>query len=322
MSDANEEPRLKHFPVPIFAMVMGSMGASLALLASGGVSQSLVMLGVWAMWFAVALFGFLGVTYVVKCMRFPEAVRAEWNHPVRLAFFPAISISFLLMASALLSAGFTEAARGAWILGAGLQGVLTIAVISRWISHRSFEVGHLTPAWFIPAVGNVIAPIAGAQLGYVELSWLFFSAGLLFWLVLLTLVFNRLIFHNPLPDRLYPTLVILIAPPSVGYLGYVSLTGEVDGVARLLLNAGYIFAALTVVQMPKMAKLPFSLSWWALSFPVAALTSASFSFAGSTGSGAHTTIGAVLLAVTVVVMAGLFYRTALAALRGQICVPE
>lgn len=322
MSDANEEPRLKHFPVPIFAMVMGSMGASLALLASGGLSESLVAIGVWAMWFAVALFAFLGAIYVVKCVHYPEAVRGEWSHPVRLAFFPAISISFLLMASALLSAGFAEAARWTWILGAALQGVLTVAVISRWISHRAFEVGHLTPAWFIPAVGNVIAPIAGAQLGYVELSWLFFSAGLLFWLVLLTLVFNRLIFHNPLPDRLYPTLVILIAPPSVGFLGYVSLTGQVDGMARLLLNAGYLFAILTVFQAPKMARLPFALSWWALSFPVAALASASFGFANSTGSGTHLMIGTVLLAVTLVVMVGLFYRTSLAALRGQICVPE
>jgi len=180
MSDAQEEPWLKHFPVPIFAMVMGSMGASLALLAAGGVSQSLVTMGVWAMWFAIALFGFLSVIYLIKCMRFPEAVRAEWRHPVRLAFFPAISISFLLMASALLSAGFMEGARWAWILGAGVQSVLTIAVISRWISHREFEVGHLTPAWFIPAVGNVIAPIAGAQLGYVELSWLFFPPGCCF----------------------------------------------------------------------------------------------------------------------------------------------
>ncbi|WP_127112213.1 SLAC1 anion channel family protein [Shimia sediminis] len=322
MIETDREPRLKHFPVPLFAMVMGSLGASLALISARGLMPGLVVLGVWVMWFAIALFLALGATYVVKCLRYPDAVRAEWNHPVRLAFFPAISISLLLMASALLMAGFGVAANWVWLLGAVMQAVLTIAVISGWISHRAFEVGHLTPAWFIPAVGNVVAPIAGAELGYVELSWLFFSAGILFWLVLLTLVFNRLIFHNPLPDKLYPTLVILIAPPSVGYLGYVSLTGQVDGVARVLLNAGYIFAVLTAVQAPKMAKLPFALSWWALSFPVAALASASFNFAKATGSQAHSVIGAVLLALMVVIMLGLFYRTAVAAKHGQICVPE
>jgi tellurite resistance protein len=33
--------------------------------------------------------------------------------------------------------------------------------------------------------------------------------------MLLTLVFNRIIFHDPLPGKLQPTLVILIAPPAV-----------------------------------------------------------------------------------------------------------
>ena len=42
------------------------------------------------------------------------------------------------------------------------------------------------------------------------MPWLFFSAGMLFWPVRLTLVFSRLNFHDPLPGRLYPTLAILI----------------------------------------------------------------------------------------------------------------
>ena len=49
----------------------------------------------------------------------------------------------------------------------------------------------------------------------------------MFWIVLLTLVMNRLIFHDPLPDRLVPTLVILI-----GYglsLLYLWATGRADG---------------------------------------------------------------------------------------------
>lgn len=318
---ATTESRLKHFPVPFFAVTMGLFGLALALHGAADVWPLVGGASKIVMWVGVGTFVVLALFYLAKAFMYHAAVQAEWNHPVRLAFFPAISISLLLMSSALLP-HYPDAADGVWVIGAALQGMLTIAVVSGWISHRSFEVGQLTPAWFIPAVGNVIAPIAGAQLGYVELSWLFFSAGLVFWVVLLTLVFNRLIFHNPIPAKLYPTLVILIAPPAVGFLGYLSLTGQIDSFARVLLNAGYVFAILVAVQLPKLAKLPFALPWWALSFPVAALTIASFKFATLTGSGAHVIIGAGLLCCLLVIMTGLVFRTIVAIVKNEICVPE
>ena len=209
-----------------------------------------------------------------------------------------------------------------WLLGVAGQGVLTVAVISGWISHRAFEVGHLTPAWFIPAVGNVIVPMAGAPLGWPETSWLFFSAGMIFWLILLVLVFNRLIFHAPIAARLFPTLVILIAPPAVAFVSYFRLVGGVDPFAHVLLNCGYVFAILVLVQVPKLIRLPFALSWWALSFPLAALTVASFLYGRAMDSLAHIGIGLGLLALLSVVVAGLMARTGLAIARDEICRPE
>ena len=273
------------------------------------------------MWIGIGVFCVIALLYLAKAVKYPQAVVQEWKHPVRIAFFPAVSISILLIATALHAHGI-EAARGLWMIGAALQAVLTVSVISGWISHRAFEVGQLTPAWFIPAVGNVVVPVAGARLGYVELSWFFFATGMVFWVVLLTLVFNRLIFHNPIPAKLFPTLVILIAPPAVAFLAYVNLTGQIDSFARILINAGYLFTLLIVVQVPKLARLPFALPWWALSFPLAAMTIASFLFARMTGSGAHEAIGWVLLVVLVSVVLKLVVRTALAISRNEICVPE
>jgi tellurite resistance protein len=182
---------------------------------------------------------------------------------------------------------------------------------------------HISPAWFIPAVGNVVVPVAGVPLGFVELSWLFFSAGLVFWIVLLTLVVNRLIFHDPLPARLLPTLVILIAPPAVAFLAWAQLTGGGDDpVGRILLNAAYVFAAIVALQVPALARLPFALSFWALSFPVAALAIASLRFGALAQSVPHTWIGAGVLVLLVAVVLGLMARTALAVTRREICLPE
>lgn len=316
-----EFSRLEHLPVTFFAVLMGVFGLALALHAAADSYDWAETPARAVLWFGLACFGAIGAVYLAKAIRYPRAVAAEWHHPVKLAFFPTITISMLLMATAIH--GYRpDLAEPLWLAGMLGQGALTVAVISGWISHRAFEVGHLTPAWFIPAVGNVIVPLAGAQMGWVETSWLFFSAGMIFWLVLLVLVFNRLIFHAPIPARLFPTLVILIAPPAVAFVSYLRLAGQIDAFGHVLLNAGYVFAALVLVQVPKLMKLPFALSWWALSFPLAALSVASFVYGREAASAAHIGIGMVVLGALVLVVAGLLCRTALAIARDEICRPD
>ncbi|MCU4654250.1 SLAC1 anion channel family protein [Roseibacterium sp. SDUM158016] len=313
--------RLEHLPVTFFAILMGLFGLTLALHSAAGSYPSAGPLSLGMLWIGLAAFVLIAALYILKAIRHPGAVAAEWHHPVKLAFFPTISISLLLMATA-LAGPYPAIAEPIWIAGMAGQGVLTIAVITGWISHRSFQVGHLTPAWFIPAVGNVIVPVAGVGLGWVETSWLFFSAGMIFWVVLLTLVFNRLIFHDPIPGRLFPTMVILIAPPAVAFVAYVRLTGGVDPAAKMLVNMAYVFAALVLVQVPKLRTLPFALSWWALSFPLAALSIASFTYGRAIGSALHEGIGLAVLLALVVVVVGLAFRTLLGAVRGEICRPD
>jgi len=315
-------PRLAHLPISFFAAVMGLAGLALALHAG----EAALGLPEWparaALVATVAAFAGLAGLYALKTVRHPQAVAAEWHHPVKLAFFPAVTISMLLVATAL--APHSEGvARALWLIGAGGQGALTLAVVSGWIGRRPFQPMHISPAWFIPAVGNVVVPVAGVPLGFVELSWLFFSAGLVFWIVLLTLVVNRLIFHDPLPGRLLPTLVILIAPPAVAFLAWVQLTGAGDDPAgRIFLNTAFVFAAVVALQVPALARLTFALSFWALSFPLAALAIASMRFGTLVASPAHLWIGGAALALLVLVVLGLVARTALAVLRGEICRPE
>jgi tellurite resistance protein len=318
----SDDVSLEHFPVTFFATVMGLAGMTLALhvvearFGWGSSSSTL------SLWVTIVDFIVLAAVYLLKALRYPQAVVAEWHHPVKMAFFPAISISLLLIATALREQR-PELALGVWCVGAIAQGGLTLAVISGWIGRRPFQPMHISPAWFIPAVGNVIVPVAGVPFGFVELSWLFFSTGVLFWIVLLTLVMNRLIFHDPLPGRLLPTLGVLIAPPAVAFLAWLQLNGgEIDAFARILYNASLVFAAIVALQAPGFAKLPFALSWWALSFPVAGLTLATMHFGRLTGSSTHDALGLGFWAVLLLIMAGLIVRTILAKVRGELCRPE
>ncbi|KPP87076.1 MAG: tellurite resistance protein [Rhodobacteraceae bacterium HLUCCA08] len=318
---ADHAPSVAHFPLPLFAASMGLLGFTLALqrveaaLGLGALASGL------ALGFSVLVFLATSAGYLTKALRHRDEVKGDWNHPVRIAFFPAISISVLLLATAVMPSS-ESLARGLWIIGAAGQAALTLAVVANWIGARAFLAPQLSPAWFIPAVGNVIAPIAGAHLGLIELSWYFFSVGMIFWVVLLTLVMNRLMFHEPLPGKLQPTLVILIAPPAVGFVAYVNLAGGVDGFARVMINAGYLFFLVVLTQARAFGRIPFALSFWALSFPVAALAIASFVFARETGSGFHLGAGYGLSALLSVIIAVLVLRTAKAALGGHIFKPE
>ena len=311
------EPRLAHFPVPFFASVLGLSGLTTALHAAGWTAASLATLGL-----TIAVFVSLAAIYTLKALRHPKAVAAEWQHPVKLAFFPAFSISLLLIATALAPTA-PDMARGIWLVGALAQAGLTLAVLSNWIGHRTFKTIHISPAWFIPAVGNVVAPIAGVGLGFPETSWVFFAAGLIFWIVLLVLVMNRLIFHDPLPGRMVPTLAILIAPPAVGFLAWLQLNGGVlDGFVRFLYAATLVFLGLALTQADKLHRLPFGLSHWALSFPVAALTLATLRFGVLADSPVHLLAGQAALIALCLIVGVLTLATLRTMARGDICRPE
>ena len=312
--------RLKFFPVSFFAMVMGLTGLAMALNKFGQAMGLDRAVAAPAFFFAIAVFIVLAGFYIAKFLRHREAVIAELNHPVMMAFFPAISISLLLIAIC-FAQGAPALGRVVWGVGTALHLILTLHVVRSWIHHDKFRIGHLNPAWFIPAVGNVIVPIAGAQLGYVEISWFFFAVGISFWVILLVLVFNRVLFHDPLPAMLLPTLFILIAPPAVGFVAYTWLNGaQVDAFARVLYYLALFFTLLMLIELPRFAKLPFFLSWWAYSFPAAAITVATYRMHELQGYTFYLHLGHALLAALVVLIAILLYKTARAVQANQICV--
>lgn len=161
-----------------------------------------------------------------------EGVLEEIRHPVRINFFPAFSINLLLLS--IVWQQETIVTTILWGTGVVLQVVFTLYVMSSWVYHTHYTLSHANPSWFIPVVGNLIIPITGSQLGYTELSWFCFSIGGVFGIILLTIIMYRLFFHEPLPAHMTPMLFILLAPPSIGFVSYISMVGELDTFARVI----------------------------------------------------------------------------------------
>ncbi len=262
------ESKLQHFPIAFFAMVMGCTGLALDW------KKAIQVLGT-PTWVAHALLILSGMlfliisgTYLLKSMRFKPVVAAEFNHPLKLSFFPAISISLLLLSTATLSL-HKQLSEILWFSGSLLHLTFTLYALGQWLHHPKYKIAHTTPAWFIPVVGNILVPIAGVEHGYTEVSWFFFSIGLVYWVILKTLIFNRLFFHDPLPEKLLPTLFILIAPPAVGFISYTKLNGELDNFARLLFYSALFLVLMLFSQFKRFSGILFYLSWWAYFFSLA-----------------------------------------------------
>ena len=304
-------------PVSAFAMVMGLSGLSLSWTKFAHATQLNYAQNL------AQVFGLLAATVFLvlilgllrKLVQSPEKLLEEWNHPVKSSFFGAISVGICLLAA--VAYPYSEQlAQIVWIVGATFHLFAMLAVLNAWVHRENLQAAHACPVWFIPAVGNVVVPLAGVKLGYIEVSWMFYSVGLIFWLVLLSLVMYRLMFvQPPLPDRLKPTIAIFLAPPTVAFSSWIALTGLTSGQAldpfgHILMGIAFFFTFFLITQFGRFAKLPFFMSWWAYSFPSAALTVATFNYALFVPAAIY--IAYVSLCFTTILILGLFVRTLMA----------
>jgi tellurite resistance protein len=312
---------LKYFPVQLFAVVMGLSGLTIAYAKA----FHFLNFPYWPYFIllildTVAFFGIF-IAYILKWVKYPDAVKAEINHPVKSSFIPAISISFLLISIAYMDYAPTISVTFWWI-GAWLHLFFTFSVLKFWIRHQ-FDVKMISPAWFIPIVGNVLVPVAGVDVVNEYINLFFFTLGIFYWIVLFTIVTYRMIFHHPMPKKLIPTFFILIAPPAVGFISYFRITfGSIDIFSMILYLIALFTFFLLLLKRSLYTQIPFFVSWWAYTFPLAAITIATTLIYSSFRNCSMYWFSLVLLAIVTVVVFYVAYKTYLAVKAQKICIPE
>ncbi len=259
----------KEIPISFFAMTMAFFGLALAWKLSGlSVFISTLLACV-----AVIAFLLVSVSYSVKIVKYRADVMLELKHPITMNFFATATVSIMFFGS-ILSSYMPTLATSMWILGTALQSILVLHTLGQWLFHKAIELEHITPACFMPVVGMAFVPIYGAAHGFVEISWFFWSIGLSLWMILLVIVFYKLMLISPLPPSLMPTMFILLAPPSVIFSGYINLTGTgIDVFSNVIYFLAFFLFFLLLSQI-KQYKVPFSMSYWAFTFPVIAFSMA------------------------------------------------
>ena len=294
---------VKNFAPSWFAAVMGTGVLALGAAFLGHQFSPLAPVAVALHWFNVALFLLLLLPWTLRWFQArPQAVGAL-VHPVVSNFVPTIAIALLVLAVQFIQiAKAPEIAMPLWWLGAALAFGFSVLILFKQFLGEQVMLDHVTPGMFIPPVGLVVIPVAGAPLALVAggaaQGWILLfcyigmGSGALLWLSLQAITMFRFVLHKPIPGPMVPTFWINLGPLGVMPISLIALADASPfiadkapfHVAALLLwgfGAWWLcMAAMLTYSYWKRGQLPFALSWWAFTFPTGAFAVASFKLAG------------------------------------------
>ena len=321
---------MSHHPTPLkflgpgwFAIVMGLCGLSLAwhraapLMGESATAGALV-LGAVALLVPLAL----AALSLLRWQRHPAAMADDLKHPVRHPFVAAWPISLILLATVVTAlTGPSWPAQALWLVGASWQFAVTVWVLARWLRDGAgLAWPTVTPVLILPVVGNVLTPLAGVTLGFSQWSAAQFGIGLLLWPVVLALLATRLAVKGLWSQGLLPATFIALAPPAV--IGVAALElGAPPALAWMCWGVALFFLAWAMSVFRRAISQPFALSFWAMSFPLAAFSALTLRLA-DTGGAAFQVLAMLALAFSSLVIAALSLATVKGLREGSLLAPE
>ncbi|GGF37428.1 TDT family transporter [Subtercola lobariae] len=262
----------------LFAIPLGLSGLGAAWAAAG------TLLGApdWPaqVLFAVAtvIWAVFSVIYITLGAFSRGTFRADLTHPGSGPFASYIPVVGIVLATH-YGQYIPAAAPSIMAAFVAALGIVAAQLFAHWII-GDLHIDSLHPGYFLPVVaGAFIASIGLSSVGAHEAAIAAFGVGVFFWLVVGTIVTGRLMTRSQLPDAVKPTLAVLLAPPATGGIAWFAATGSQAGAVE------YAFAGVVVIMLlvqfilvPEYSRIPFSLAFWAFTFPIASATNFAIRF--------------------------------------------
>jgi len=190
-----------------------------AIAESYGISPAGVTDALWIL--AAAVWALACVLY----FRRPRDVRADVLDNIGAPFIAlAVVVPMPIAAN-----GLEPRAHTAAVVLVDVFLVLTLLyggwLTGQWI-YGPIDPPKIHPGYFLPTVaGGLVASAAATGVGQRRLGEFMFGLGVICWLVIGSIILNRLFVRSLLPPPLIPTLAIEVAPAPVASLAYFALNG-------------------------------------------------------------------------------------------------
>lgn len=236
--------------------------AAVTALAPQIIAEALWILAAVA-WIAVV------ANYLWRSRNRGGSVRKDLRDPVQGAFASLAPTSAMLICThyaqqfpiaGRITAGVSMAVGllfGAWFLA-------QLALRQRSID--AIHAGYLLPT---VAAAFIVGQSAGS-FGWTLLGESAIAVGILFWLVLGTIILARMAFRPAPPAALLPTFAIFSAPPAVAGNAWFAVNGgRIDLVETMLLGTFVVLILVQLMLLGAYWRLPFTLGFWAFTFTAA-----------------------------------------------------
>lgn len=303
-------------PVSLFGAVMGIAGLGLLWRETAAVFGAPPAVGEALVFTGAALLVVIGLAYVAKILRHRPRVAAEYANSAQVGFFSTIPIGGLLVSAGMIPYS-TALADALWWPSTALMFALSLLLVARLLA-ESHPVDSANGSWLICTVSPIIVPLAGLPLGHHEISHFMLSIGLFMWVVMFAIVLNRTIFGSEMELGLRPTWFIFIVPPAITFLSYLEITGgTLDFFARSLFYLTMFLTAVLLYVARGFLRWPFTVAWWAFTFPLVAMAFAAVTYHAADPRPATAALALAAIALTTAIVALVAYRTARNLLTGR-----
>jgi tellurite resistance protein len=224
-----------------------------------------------------ALFVVAAAVWVVTLAAYVRDVAAHdrWRTELRDPVFAPFTALVPIVAM-LLGAELSRHARlaGELVTTVGLLATLALggALIGQWVVEE-LSLAQWHPGYFIPTVaGGYLGSETMSALHHHDLAVLLFGYGSVSWLVLGSILLQRMFVESRLPTPLLPTMAIQMAPPVVAGVAWFGIDGErADALALAIAGYALLMAMVQLRLVPLFRTARFGPGWWAYSFSYAAV---------------------------------------------------
>ena len=270
----------KTFPLPTgyFGIPLGLAALSLAWLHLENhfpVARTIsVVIGI----IASAIWILFILMYAYKLRYYSDEVRSEYHCPVRFSFIALIPITTMLIGDITYRWTPWLAEVMIWLGTIGQLLFSSLRISELW-QGGVFEQKSTRPPFYLPAVAaNFTSASSLALLGYHDLGYLFFGAGLIAWIIFEPVLLQHLRISS-LEPPFRATMGIILAPAFVGAAAYLSLNkGEIDTFVKILWGYGFLQLFFLLRLLPWIMEKGLNIGLWGFSFGLASMANSSIAF--------------------------------------------